>query len=135
MEATQALVTAILTHPDLEKAEPCYVSVYRDERQYGGPEEGGWWYNVYTLEGGVPFITREAAEKFMEEKQAEVTVTNKEEEPDRWEAMANLPDDEPAGYPEGFIPTGWGDGGKLWVTIETALGSHDNSQEPRPYYC
>ena len=26
-----------------------YVSVYEVTREYGGPEEGGWWYNEYTL--------------------------------------------------------------------------------------
>ena len=24
-----------------------YVTVYRVTRHYGGPEEGGWWYNWY----------------------------------------------------------------------------------------
>lgn len=23
----------------------CYVNVYSTNRAYGGPEEGGWWYN------------------------------------------------------------------------------------------
>jgi hypothetical protein len=26
--------------------------------RYGGPEEGGWWYDGYELEGGVPFASR-----------------------------------------------------------------------------
>ena len=26
-----------------------YVSVYKVERCWGGPEEGGWWYDFYTL--------------------------------------------------------------------------------------
>ena len=25
-----------------------YVNVYQEERCYGGPEEGGWWYSSYT---------------------------------------------------------------------------------------
>ena len=32
---------------------PCNITVVRDDRAYGGPEEGGWWYN-----------TREIVEKF-----------------------------------------------------------------------
>ena len=27
-----------------------FVNVYRVERCYGGPEEGGWWYNAGVLE-------------------------------------------------------------------------------------
>jgi hypothetical protein len=26
--------------------EPCYVNVYSMTREYGGPEEGGWWYDA-----------------------------------------------------------------------------------------
>ncbi len=25
----------------------CFVNVYEVTREYGGPEEGGWWYNWY----------------------------------------------------------------------------------------
>lgn len=25
-----------------------YISIYRVSRHYGGPEEGGWWYDWYT---------------------------------------------------------------------------------------
>lgn len=25
-----------------------FINVYRVERAYGGPEEGGWWYDDYT---------------------------------------------------------------------------------------
>ena len=28
----------------LARKAPIYVNVYRVERCYGGPEEGGWWY-------------------------------------------------------------------------------------------
>lgn len=24
-----------------------YVTIYKVEQAYGGPEEGGWWFNVY----------------------------------------------------------------------------------------
>lgn len=26
-----------------------FVNVYKKDQQYGGPEEGGWWYNTYEL--------------------------------------------------------------------------------------
>ena len=28
-----------------KRASKYFVNVYRTERAYGGPEEGGWWYN------------------------------------------------------------------------------------------
>ena len=31
--------------PDDQKS-PRFISVYATTRHYGGPEEGGWWYNV-----------------------------------------------------------------------------------------
>lgn len=27
-----------------------YVNAYRHRQEYGGPEEGGWWYSVWSLE-------------------------------------------------------------------------------------
>lgn len=30
------------------------VNVYSVTREYGGPEEGGWWYNAYVLEHSEP---------------------------------------------------------------------------------
>lgn len=36
---------------DLEVITPLvYVNVYLSDRAYGGPEEGGWWYNVRSVE-------------------------------------------------------------------------------------
>lgn len=32
-----------------------YFSVYTVQRLYGGPEEGGWWYNWSNLEYSIPF--------------------------------------------------------------------------------
>lgn len=30
-----------------------YVNVYELDRAYGGPEEGGWWYDIGTFEAGM----------------------------------------------------------------------------------
>lgn len=39
------------THPSTG-----YISAYHVSRQYGGPEEGGWWYNAYEwLKVSIPF--------------------------------------------------------------------------------
>lgn len=35
---------------DVEASRTVSVSVYNRELCYGGPEEGGWWYDWYSLE-------------------------------------------------------------------------------------
>ena len=42
---------------------PTYVSIYFVERAYGGPEEGGWYYDRYYHELSVPVWTDEEREK------------------------------------------------------------------------
>lgn len=34
----------------------CYVTVYGVTRHYGGPEEGGWWYNWYRDLCSIPLV-------------------------------------------------------------------------------
>ena len=41
------------------KNYPLFVSAYDHVRAYGGPEEGGWWYDVYTLQGSVEVNNKE----------------------------------------------------------------------------
>lgn len=40
---------------------PYYVNIYICGRAYGGPEEGGWWYNYGVLAGSEIFETRNKA--------------------------------------------------------------------------
>lgn len=41
-----------------------FVGFYRVDRAYGGPEEGGWWYNCGTLERPFKIVkTKEQARK------------------------------------------------------------------------
>lgn len=49
------------------EGEPFYLNEYDASRMYGGPEEGGWWYDVgdYLKCHGV-FPTREAARAHLE---------------------------------------------------------------------
>jgi len=44
-----------------------YVSLYQKEQKYGGPEEGGWWRNIITLEASHKVYGEEQAEQ-LEEK-------------------------------------------------------------------
>ena len=44
-----------------------YVNVYLENRAYGGPEEGGWWYNCGDpVESVQVFSDEEEAEKVAE---------------------------------------------------------------------
>lgn len=39
-----------------------YINVYCVTREYGGPEEGGWWYNAYHYVKGYKYTTPQDAE-------------------------------------------------------------------------
>jgi hypothetical protein len=132
----KSLVEKIQSHADFNVPKGAWVSVYNGAQHYGGPEEGGWWYNRNTLVGSIYFPTMEQAEAWLEKAKVEVERENHENAPERHRAMASLPGEEcdTAYHDEGFIPTGWDDGGELWVTIEDQRGVSDNSAEPRPHY-
>ena len=40
-----------------------YVNVYLIDRAYGGPEEGGWWYDTGKAIRGFPVATQRRAER------------------------------------------------------------------------
>jgi len=40
-----------------------YLNVYAVTRHYGGPEEGGWWYNWYTHILGICVTNLDGIEK------------------------------------------------------------------------
>jgi hypothetical protein len=44
-----------------------YVTVYRVTRHYGGPEEGGWWYNWYEPVHTEPYRTMEQRDELQKE--------------------------------------------------------------------
>lgn len=43
-----------------------YVNVYRLDREYGGPEEGGWWYDMREAVRSTPVTSEEAGEALAE---------------------------------------------------------------------
>ncbi len=47
-----------------ESSKPIYVSLYEVDRCYGGPEEGGWWYDAYHLLSTKKFFDAEEAQTF-----------------------------------------------------------------------
>lgn len=40
----------------------CWVNVYSVDRLYGGPQEGGWWYNHYECVRSIPCHRDDAEE-------------------------------------------------------------------------
>lgn len=134
MSKINQLIEMVEAHPEYTTPKPCFVSVYRRHRCYGGPEEGGWWYDRDELEGSIAFNDEESANAWLEKAKEQVDKMNEEEQPERNRNTANLPDIETAYHDEGYIPVGWDDGGELWVTVEDMRGRSDNSMEPRPHY-
>lgn len=49
--------------PEYEpSAYPCNVTAYLLTKEYGGPEEGGWWWHCYEILESIPVGSREQAE-------------------------------------------------------------------------
>ena len=53
-----------VVHPSNLVPAPYYVNVYERDRCYGGPEEGGWYYNTYEIVHTAKFDTESEAEKY-----------------------------------------------------------------------
>lgn len=53
-----------------------YVSVYSVGRAYGGPEEGGWWYDYGTPQASVPVNTWAEAEQWRERLEKDERFSN-----------------------------------------------------------
>ena len=65
-----------------------YVNVYLVDQLYGGPEEGGWWYDtgepvesICVPAQSTSGLTREAAEKLRQSKQVYYDSLNKDRRP------------------------------------------------------
>jgi hypothetical protein len=114
-----------------------FVSVYSVEQCFGGPEEGGWWFDWWTLVRSVRAMSYEHAETLKAQMQGLVKKSEEDYEQGRAVRWASLPDEDevpcPAGYSEGYIPTGFSDGEKLTIVIENPKG--ESASTERPHYC
>lgn len=59
------------TEVPFEEGDIAYFSVYTTQRYYGGPEEGGWWYDADLLDYTIPFKYSEGAIPLMMEAETE----------------------------------------------------------------
>lgn len=137
MTIDESLVEVLQARQDSirhEKPVSCYLSIYVCERCYGGPEEGGWWYDVMKLESTIYCDNWEQADRIVEESKEELERQNVQRRKDYTFAYDQLGDDSTSSYPEGYIPNGWSDGGEYRLITESILGSCDNSNAPRPHY-
>lgn len=91
---------------------PVWVNVYRVDRCYGGPEEGGWWYDVYECVESVRLPYLEAL-AFAGRKALEYHSDDCIQDPFR------------------YIRRGW----KYEVRVEEVRALSDTSHDPRPVYC
>ena len=107
-----------------------FVSVYKADRAYGGPEEGGWWYDVYDLVDSVPVISMAAARQVKSFLEQKYKAENRDTGPlDSAKGFENLPE----GTEDSQIPRGFsGEASELQAVIEERPGEKETQE--RPHY-
>lgn len=107
-----------------------YVSIYEVARAYGGPEEGGWWYDAYEyIETVDKFNDEDAAINKARELNDKFRETNEELSSSR--GFEFLPEDTD----DSQIPLGFsGSARNLRAVVEEEMGQEDISKTGRPRY-
>lgn len=116
---------------DLREEGPFFVSTYEVARAFGGPEEGGWWYDAFTYidtrEGKKAFNTREEAEQVATKLNEQYRSSN--EDLGSSKGFEHLPEDtEDSQIPRGFS----GDARAMTAIVEKVKGEHRTTG--RPHY-
>ena len=128
-------IRSTLEEMEFETPDYTCVSIYTKSQHYGGPEEGGWWYDRWHLEYYKTCPTEEEAVRVQEILTAKIQHLHDEYEKDKHRRTAEMPEgNSPYLDTEGYIPTGWADGADWVVIKESRPGANDNSREPRPHY-
>lgn len=107
---------------------PFLVTEYEVARRYGGPEEGGWWYDDYQLTGkpSQKVATFQEAEALRDELERKL---GQQEDLSSSRGFENLPEDtEDDQIPLGFS----GDASNIRYFIEKVRGN--NASKGRPHY-
>lgn len=71
---------------DYALGQPMYVNVYHVSRHYGGPEEGGWWYNI----GEVVESVEASVDKADEMKETLIEKHKEENEGDIYSVLGGI---------------------------------------------
>ena len=114
----------VMSEESFIKASPMWVSVYKGQSLYGGPEEGGWFYDVWELVGGLKFPTEETANAYLTEAEANADYRAMYEA--RYSDADDVEDDFCSGESTG--PD------EFRVVCESSLGERDNTSEPPPHW-
>ena len=97
--------------PAMEPLSPSgpimYISVYTITRHYGGPEEGGWWYNLSHLRETLPFAYSKTSEDLLRKHLTE-----------KWE-------DEHGGDIYSVLG-----GSEMEILVEVSPGKHQDTEVP-----
>tara|TARA_Y100000593_G_scaffold16114_3_gene31849 strand:- start:4719 stop:5435 length:717 start_codon:yes stop_codon:yes gene_type:complete len=107
-----------------------YVTNYRIEEHYGGPEEGGWYYTTKT-----PFsftvLEYKNEDSLLEAERVKVTRKVELGETVHTPDYEALGGDETvsATFPEGYIPSGWVASQNWVVEVEPRLGFYTDNEE------
>ena len=130
---TPTVSTIVMNHVNFTPASPCWVSVYKTNSHYGGPEEGGWFYTRTHLVGSVAFPTKAAAEAYLATTEAHVAELQRFENSQfrsaylsRYGNAIEIEDDFCQG--ETCSPD------EYEVVIEEVQGERDNSKEEIPHW-
>lgn len=101
-----------------------YVTVYDCQQCYGGPEEGGWYYNWLTRVRSFPVSSKEEGRRLIERlrEEAEAPVCH----------AASIPEgDSPFLDTEGYIPTGFSVTSSQELYLEETPGAWETTERPR----
>lgn len=118
--------------------KPVYVSLYETSRNYGGPEEGGWWYTEYNLQSSKKFYDREEAEKFADALNNGIESKGLNDESlSSSRGMDQYPD--PSGgdpmydHSDADIPLGFAGAARNYTVIIEDIAGENETRE-RPHY-
>lgn len=111
-----------------------YISIYDSCDQYGGPEEGGWWYTSSYLQQSYECESEEQASQIREEMRQLAEELNKEQHNAHNRHLADSLDWlEARGLDADFLPEPDGPN-EFWITTEWFPGEN-HSGNYRPHYC
>lgn len=93
------------------------VSKYNVTRHYGGPEEGGWWYDVY---------------EYVDTLATKLTPEDARQKVNEFNELAKTQHRQPSGTYQGrFSVANHTD--EVYMT-ENSKAQYDTSKDPRPHY-
>lgn len=130
MDSTREAFFQVCT--EAERAEGVFVTLYCDDRFYGGPEEGGWYGTDTRLIASTRVHFRALAER-MKTQVTELAekLTRDAEDARNRQCAAECEWLEARGLDDDFLPQPHG-GERYWVAVEEKQGAFE-SQGDRHY--